>query len=119
MFIMLTGALVFAKLLSTVQSIQANMSRMSDLREANVAQARVYLRSKGVPPETERKVLAWIDFDVVAEAEFNEGTTFLKRLPPLLQREMLIIDCNTQLDSVAFLRYTRQKRPTSEVKETY
>jgi hypothetical protein len=114
MLIMLTGALVFAKLMSTVQSIQANMSRMHDLVEARVAQAREYLQSKGVPPEIERKVLAWIEFDVVAEAEFNEGKEFLKRLPPLLLREILMIDCNTQLDSVAFLRqYTFKDRSKS------
>jgi len=89
--LMLAGAIVFANLMTTVQNIQSNIGRVSNIEEKISSQAQVYLRKQGIPPRLERRVLAWLDFDTVLRDQDSETSKFPNRLPAVLLEEVMAI----------------------------
>eukprot|EP00277_Geminigera_cryophila_P046208 CAMPEP_0173078340 /NCGR_PEP_ID=MMETSP1102-20130122/14041_1 /TAXON_ID=49646 /ORGANISM="Geminigera sp., Strain Caron Lab Isolate" /LENGTH=599 /DNA_ID=CAMNT_0013949555 /DNA_START=249 /DNA_END=2049 /DNA_ORIENTATION=- len=95
------------------------MSRVNDLEEAVLSQARTYLRSKGVPPVLERRVLLWLDYDTVLNHNEEEGNAFLKRLPVPLFKEVMQISMGTKLDDVDFFAIRKSDHKLSLMLDCY
>jgi hypothetical protein len=91
MCIMLIGAIVFANLMSNVQSIQATIHRMGEIEEEAQSQARRFLRRQGIPPVLERRVLSWLDFDTPTREEEKNSVAFLGQLPNQLLMEVMSV----------------------------
>ena len=105
MFVMMLGAVVFARLIAEVHAICANMSRLSDIEEAVISQARTYLRGHGVDSRMERRVLSWLDFDTAVKDEEDEAAAFFARLPPLLLKEVMeAAGMNARMQRLPWLR---------------
>ena len=91
MCIMFIGAIVFANLINNVEMIKSNVFRVADIEEEVTSQARNFLRRQGIPPNLERRVLSWLDFDTPTREEEGASAAFLRRLPNQLLLEVMSV----------------------------
>ena len=86
--VMAMGTLINAWLIATFSQAMDRGSQQQKLHDDSVSRIREYMKSKRVPPELSKKVLAYDDALFLQEREFDVHEWIVK-MPPALAYEML------------------------------